>query len=147
MKVFIDSSAFLAIVDSDDTCHTQVVPIFHEILTYGAQLFTSNFILDETYTLIRTRTDHRNSVKFLKNFESSGIIVLEVSREIETAAKNIFIRYKDKDFSFTDCTSFALIDAHKIDAVLAFDKHFKHYPYKRTVTYLVDKPSFDTTNF
>lgn len=39
-------------------------------------------------------------------------------------ALEIFEQYEDQDFSFTDCTSFALLQRLKIREVLAFDKHF-----------------------
>ena len=136
MKVFIDSSAFLAIADTDDGHHEHGRLIFQDILTKGAKLFSSNYILDETYTLIRARTNHQTVVNFIKSFELSGITVLRVSPQIEDLAKRIFIKYSDKNFSFTDCTSFVLINENKIDATFAYDVHFRQYRYKHTVTYL-----------
>jgi len=41
-------------------------------------------------------------------------------------------------FSFTDCTSFALIDAKLLDAVLGFDRHFVQYRFRHLVTNLTD---------
>ena len=46
------------------------------------------------------------------------------------------MRYNDKDFSFVDCTSFALIDHHRLDYAFAFDGHFRQYRFKRTVIVL-----------
>ena len=53
-------------------------------------------------------------------------------------AERIFLRHADKDFSFTDCTSFALIEAKRLDAVLSFDRHFSQYRFRRAVTNLAD---------
>ena len=54
-----------------------------------------------------------------------------LAKAIEQTAKAIFVRYNDKDFSFVDCTSFALIDHHRIDHVLAFDGHFRRFQEAR----------------
>ena len=53
----------------------------------------------------------------MKKFSQLGITVLRVSEEIEEAATLIFRKYDLDRLSFTDCTSFAIIDAHRIDHV------------------------------
>ncbi|MBI5212767.1 MAG: PIN domain-containing protein [Nitrospirae bacterium] len=40
-------------------------------------------------------------------------------------AWEIFLKYKDKDFSYTDCTSFAVMERLKIDIAFTFDSHFQ----------------------
>lgn len=72
----------------------------------------------------------------MKNFDRAGFKVLQVSEAIERTAKAIFMKYDDKDFSFVDCTSFALIDHHELDHAFAFDIHFRQYRFKKTVKIL-----------
>jgi predicted nucleic acid-binding protein len=134
LKVFLDTSAFLALADEDDKYHSVATSVYTELLQVKAQLLTSNFVLSETYTLIRLKVHHRAAVKFMKSF--AGIKILRVSEAIETTAKMIFIRYDDKDFSFVDCTSFALIDHQRLDHAFAFDNHFRQYRFKRYVAVL-----------
>ena len=45
--------------------------------------------------------------------------------EDEERAWEIFLKYKDKDFSYTDCTSFAVMERLKIDTAFTFDSHFQ----------------------
>lgn len=40
----------------------------------------------------------------------------------------IFERYADKDWSFTDCTSFVVMERLGITQAFAFDRHFKQFP-------------------
>jgi len=136
LKVFLDTGAFLALADEDDRYHTAAKSTYTELLQSKAQLLTSNFVLSETYTLIRSRVSHQAAVEFMKGFDRTGIKVLRVSEAIEQTAKAIFTRYDDKDFSFVDCTSFALIDHHRLDHAFAFDSHFRQYRFKRTVAIL-----------
>lgn len=89
--------------DEDDKHHERA-NIF-----YGHNLspfVTTNFIIDETLTLVKKRLGHRQSVeagKDLLNQESSSLIT--ITPEDEATAWLIFQRYDDKGFSFTDCTT------------------------------------------
>ena len=141
MKVFLDTGAFLALADEDDDYHSVAKSVHAQLLGTRAQLLTSNFVLAETYTLIRFKVDHPAAVEFMKRFDQTGIKVLRVSDAIEHTAKSIFTRYNDKEFSFVDCTSFALIDHHRLDHAFAFDSHFRQYRFKRNVIVLYREPS------
>jgi len=132
----LDTGAFLALADEDDRYHTAAKSTHTELLQSKAQLLTSNFVLSETYTLIRFRVGHQAAFEFMKRLDQTGIKALRVSEAIEQTAKAIFVRYDDKDFSFVDCTSFALIDHHRINHAFAFDAHFRQYRFKRTVVVL-----------
>jgi uncharacterized protein len=136
LKVFLDTGAFLALADEDDQYHSAAKPIYSELLQTKAQLFTSNFILSETCTLIRFKVGHQAAIEFMKTLDQTGIKVLRVSEAIEQTAKAVFVRYHDKNFSFVDCTSFALIDHHRLDHAFAFDAHFRQYRFKGTVIVL-----------
>jgi uncharacterized protein len=133
LKVFLDTGAFLALADEDDDYHAVAKSLHAQLLGNRAQFLTSNFVLAETYTLIRFKVGHNAAVEFMKKFDQTGIKVLRVSEAIEDTAKSIFTRYDDKEFSFVDCTSFALIDHHRLDHAFAFDGHFRQYPFKRHV--------------
>lgn len=137
MRVFIDTGFFAAFADTSDRFNTTAHQLIEErILSQRGLLHTSNFVLAETYTLIRSRAGHRCAVAFMHNFPKTNIKVFYVTREIEEKAKAIFTKYSDKAFSFVDCTSFILIDLHRLDHALSFDRHFAQYRFKRTVKVL-----------
>lgn len=104
MKVFIDTGAFLALADKADAFHKTATDVFQDVVQQKALLYTSNYIIDETITLIRAKVGHKAAVLFIKGISASNIKELRISEEDEGAAKEIFIKYKDKTFSFTDCT-------------------------------------------
>ncbi len=115
MKVFIDTGAFYSIANKKDQWHKKTSNALKHLFNNKAMFYTSNFILSETYTLLRFRMDHPRAVKFIDEYQGSGIKNLRVSQIIEMTAMQIFKQYKDKTFSFVDCTSFALIDTHSFD--------------------------------
>ena len=136
MRVFLDTGAFLALADEDDDCHPDAQSIHADLIISKAQLFTSNLVLSETFTIIRFRVGHRAAVNFMNRFDHSGVKVLHVTEAIDKTARAIFARYDDKEFSFVDCTNFALIDHHRLDHAFAFDGHFRQYRFKRNVIVL-----------
>ncbi len=50
--------------------------------------------------------------------------ILWVDEEDEAKAWKIFKTHKDKTYSFTDCTCFALMEEHAIKNAFAYDRHF-----------------------
>ena len=53
--IFIDTSAFLAILDADDDFHAEAKAAWKDIVSSGALLFTSNYVLVETCALVQNR--------------------------------------------------------------------------------------------
>lgn len=139
MKVFIDTGAFCAIAHKKDQWHQESTNILKSLVNDKAIFYTSNFVLSETYTLIRFRVGYPHAVKFMDEFEPSNIKLLHVSQDIENRAKEIFKQYKDKTFSFVDCTSFAIIDAHNFNYAFTLDSHYSQYHFKSHVTIVPEK--------
>ena len=49
--------------------------------------------------------------------------------EVWREAMEIFEKYSDQDFSFTDCTSFVLARRESVDEVFTFDRHFAMFGF------------------
>ena len=56
--------------------------------------------------------------------QSPRAIIADIDAALRRDASDWFFRYEDKDFSFTDCTSFALMRREKISEVLTTDRLF-----------------------
>jgi uncharacterized protein len=133
MRLFLDTSAFLALEDKDDQNHDSAMEFRDKIRDGGTpfrMLYTTNYVVDETLTLIRTELGHAAAVSFGEAIRSSKLVsVLWIMPEADSKAWQTFKKYKDKDFSYTDCTSFAVMEAEEIDSVFSYDKHFTQYGY------------------
>jgi hypothetical protein len=134
MRLFIDTSAFMALEDESDREHQRAVSYREEMRrneTPFRALYTSNYVLDEVLTLLRLKLGHQAAVSFGDDLKSSKVVrVLPVTTEIEERAWQIFKKCGDKDFSFTDCTSFALMEKEAISTAFTFDNHFRQYELK-----------------
>ena len=133
MRVFIDTGSFCALTIPKDQHNFTAKAIYKQIQKEKAVLFTSDYVLDEVYTLLKTRGSHATAVKFMEQIDKCNIIILRITEDIEGHAKAIFRKFDDQRLSFTDCTSFALINQFGIEAVFAFDEHFKYHPYTHPV--------------
>lgn len=123
--VFVDSSMFYALVDEKDEFHQKATAIWQALKVQDVQLVTSNYMLDETFTLIRS---HRG-VAVVDAFRKSLINIYEVkiirvTVPDEAGAWSFFLQDWSK-LSFTDCVSFALMKRLGIKKIVSFDNHFK----------------------
>ncbi len=135
MKVFIDTSAFCALTIPQDQHNIQGKSFYNQLKQRQSLIYTSDYVLDEVYTLLKNRGSHQTSIKFMEQLNKSSIVILRITEEVEEEAKDIFRRFMEKKLSFTDCTSFALINRNGIEAVFAFDKHFRYHPYSHSVKF------------
>lgn len=128
MRIFIDTGAFIALADSDDENHVAAKNYYRDSREKGAKFTTTNFVICETINYLRVKVSHTVSVAFWENLKKSGTFeVINITPLIENTAFTIFKQYADKDFSFTDCTSFAAMKSLKLNKAFAFDKHFGQY--------------------
>lgn len=127
-RLFVDTGAWYALVDKKDPDHGQAGRFFRN---NKIPFLTTNFIFDETTTLLRNRLGWNVAKDFGQKLkESSFVSLIAVKDEDEDRAWDIFLKYKDKDFSYTDCTSFAVMERLKMDMAFSFDKHFLTMKFK-----------------
>ena len=126
--IFVDTSAFLSVENRRDTCHRKALSFRDTCIKRGEILITSDYVLDETYTIIRIRAGHDIATQFGEDIRASKILRLEyITPETIEGAWRIFKTFFDHDFSFTDCTSFILMEHLGISTAFTFDTHFREY--------------------
>ena len=91
---------------------------------YG-KMVTTNYIIDELITLLRNNVTHHDVVKIGNAVRSTpNIYLVWIDEVIEQKSWEYFQKYQDKTYSFTDCTSFVIMNAMKIELAFAYDAHF-----------------------
>jgi uncharacterized protein len=130
MMVFFDTGAWVAIADESDQYAEQAGRIYTRLVLKREQLVTSDLVLIETYNLLLRTIGNKATRDFADKLKIiSSLQIVTVTQTDSARAWKILEKYSDKEFSFTDCTSFALMERLKIKFVFAFDSHFKQFGF------------------
>ena len=89
--------------------------------------FATNFILAETHALLLARAGRSTAGRVLGEIDRGATVVVRLSARDERRAREILSRYDDKDFSFTDATSFAVMERLRISVAFTFDLDFQQF--------------------
>jgi len=134
-KLFIDTGAWIALNNKKDKHHKKAVEANRDFLDNGYFYVTSDYVMDETYTLLRIDVGHKRAVEFGREIkdlkEKAKIDIFHINHVVLDKAWQTFEKYTDKDFSFTDCTSFIVMELLKIKQAFSFDRHFNQYGFIR----------------
>ncbi len=127
-RVFIDTSAYVALTDRSDQFHQAATDKLKLLLTSKLPHVTTNYILAESYTRIRRKLGYPAIVLFgegiRKIIATRQLEIVYADAALDEAAWDILKQYQDQPFSFIDCTSFAWLRQNKEVEVFAFDEHF-----------------------
>ena len=126
LDVFIDTSGFFALWDVSDRYHGAAARLQKELIGKRRRFLTTEYVVDETITLLRMRHSHNAAADFLDTVERSEALRVEwIGPERFHASAALFRRHTDKDWSFTDCVSFAVMRELRVRDAFTTDHHFK----------------------
>lgn len=123
--IFVDSGAWFASVIENDVDHISAKSWFDQNVE---ELLITDYIIDETLTLLRSRRAETKALELGKLFfETQDLTVYYLSEFDLRESWNIFRHYSDKGWSFTDCTSKLVCEKFEVDQAVSFDRHFKQF--------------------
>lgn len=123
MSLLVDTSALVAYAHRGDTNHSRAADLLQRGAAgeFGA-LYLSDYIFDETVTLLRARAGLRRAAEFGTLLLHSE---LEMARVEPPEFEDAWTRFRKLDMSFTDCTSLALVESRNLSGILTFDRGFR----------------------
>lgn len=120
--IFVDTGAFLALYVKRDQYHRQANKIFPSL---SRPFLTTNHVVDEPAALLGRIAGYRYAADRIDDlYASESIDVLASMRGDEIEAVRWMRKYSDKEISFTDCISFAIMRRLGIRTAFTFDRHF-----------------------
>ncbi|MCI0525394.1 MAG: type II toxin-antitoxin system VapC family toxin [Acidobacteria bacterium] len=123
--IFVDTGAWFAMAVPSDQDHDAVAQCFAQT---SEPLFTTDYIVDETLTLLRARGYGHRARALGETFFNGSIATLHYLGEAEIiAAWEVFRRYDDKEWSFTDCASKMVMERFRITQAISLDHHFRQF--------------------
>lgn len=126
MNYFVDTSAWVALFDSSDKYHPLALSGLDLLLGTPVIFFTSDYVFDETVTLLMKRQGKAQAIRYGNwVLSAKNITLIHVEEAAWQGAWEMWQHYSDKQWAFTDCTSFVLMRQHHLHRAFAFDHHFE----------------------
>ena len=131
MKIFIDTWGWLTLRDRDESRHGDVKEFYQQLRDDNEIIYTSDYVLDETITLVFKRlpfkTAKESLAKLDKAIEQGYLQVEWVTPERFEKAKILRLKYQDKPkISFTDLSSMVVMEELGLKDIITGDEHFEH---------------------
>jgi predicted nucleic acid-binding protein len=131
LNVFVDTSAFLAVLDRSDSHHSAAKARWIEMLDGKDVLVSHNYVLVETSAVVLRRL----GLEAVRVFERDVVPVLHlvwVTREVHEAAAGAHLVAGRRSLSLVDCVSFEIMRRTGLRRAFTFDNHFAEYGYEMT---------------
>lgn len=128
MKVFIDTSAFVALLVDKEKYHEKVVKKYYDYRQERAILFTSYYVLDELFTrlLFYLEVDSKKHIQKLKeSIDANELTTLQIHDALFEKSIDVFLKFSEHKISFTDATTYVLYKDFSIDEIFTLDSDFK----------------------
>lgn len=128
MKVFIDTSAFVALFVEKELLHGKTAKKYYDYRQERDIFFTSNFILDELFTrlLFYREIDVGKQIQKLKDaIAANELTVLQIDETLFEKSTDMFLKFLEHKISFTDATTYVLYKDLALDEIFTLDSDFK----------------------
>ena len=129
MSLFVDTSAFLAFLDADQPRHTDVIDAWEQAIVEERRLFTSNYILVESFALVQHRLG-LEALRALADVLVPMLCPLWIDDELHAAAVAALFAASRRKLSLVDCTSFELMRRHGLTEAFALDDDFARQGFR-----------------
>lgn len=119
--MFVDTGGWYALVREDDIFHEQAKEVF---ANFNGRVITSDFVVSETVSLLQRRVGVEVAIQLAQRlFDPRLTKIIYFNQKLFAKLGKEFVKPHSRDVSFVDVSSLIAIREHKIDRVLAFDKH------------------------
>jgi predicted nucleic acid-binding protein len=129
MSVYVDTSAFLAIMDVADINHDRAKRAWDELVASEEELIASNYVIVETFALAQRRL----GLGAVASFEENVYPALEihwVDEPTHDAGVAAVLAAFRRNLGLVDCVSFAVMRRAEIRKAFSFDPHFKEQGFE-----------------
>src|SRR4030042_5676032 len=123
MSVFVDTSAFYAVMDANDWNHDRALDRWRDLASNAADVVCTNYTLIETIALLQ----HRVGMEAVRAFQEDVVPVLRIvwiDAEGHAASVSALLVAGRRQLSLVDCTSFETMRRLAIRTAFTFDPHF-----------------------
>jgi hypothetical protein len=125
-KAFVDTAGWMMLADASDPRHASAVAWRDAWLREGRSFVTTDYVSDETLTLLRMRLGLEAAQRWWSMVSASSRLRWEaIDVDRAERARAWLFGWRDHAFSFTDCTSFVVMKDLRLTLALTSDDHFR----------------------
>lgn len=121
--IFVDTSAFLAILSTSDINHHRASQCWRNLLEEGQTLITNNYVLVESIVLVQKRL----GLEKVRGLQTEILPLLQIEWVDEaqhiTAIETV-LQTNRRKLSLIDCSAFQTMNSLGINTAFTFDPHF-----------------------
>jgi predicted nucleic acid-binding protein len=130
-ELFIDTSGFFALLVQQDPQHAAAVKALQRAQEGRRRLITTDYVLDETATLLKARGEGKLVAPLFDRVFLSAACRIEWTDEGRfRSVRAFFLKHADQAWSFTDCLSFCVMREARMREAMTTDKHFEQAGFK-----------------
>ena len=122
--VYADTSGLYAMLDAGDGRHNEASTTVRTLLSEGALLVTTNYVVTELTALVQNRLGLDVAVEVHRGL-LPALEVVFVDRELHERAVAAWTVARRRGLSLVDCAGFELMRDLGVGTALAFDRHFE----------------------
>lgn len=125
--LFADTSFYIALLDPRDVAHDFAVAWSER----SFRVVSTEFVVMELGSFFSRRMHRRLFGQLFQRVQGDpGTKVVPASRVLVSAGARLFMEHEDKEWSLTDCTSFATMRQRRLEDALTVDHHFEQAGFR-----------------
>jgi uncharacterized protein len=128
-KVFVDTAAWIAVLNSRDNYHLPARQVMDQLRQQKAVLVTTEFVLLEVADALSNPSIRVQTVNFMDSLlqlpQLPAIQIIPINRSLWLEGWALYKQRMDKEWGLTDCTSFVVMMQEQITQVFTSDRHFE----------------------
>lgn len=124
--VFVDTSAWLALINKSDVFHVKAKNIRDSLLRDNIQFIVTDYVIVEVANSLSKIPWRSSAIQLINSIQLSGNIrLVEINKEIYNEAWELYSNRTDKEWGLTDCASFVVMKRYAITVAFTNDHHFE----------------------
>ncbi len=128
-RVFIDTSAFYALMDKSDRFHADSAKTLKFLLNNEFELITTNYVVLETVALLQNRIGFEPARLWVQRMLKI-IDVYFIDQALQESAFDLWVGLGSRKVSLVDCTSFVFMRKKGLEIAFTYDNHFKEQGFE-----------------
>jgi predicted nucleic acid-binding protein len=131
VRLFVDTWGWITLANKQEAQHVAVSRFLDHFWNQGGVTYTSDYVLDETITLLFRWLPFDTAKVGLERIEKAAqedyLRLERITQDRFEKAKRLRLKFRDKPLiSFTDLTSMVVMQERRLKQILTEDDHFTH---------------------